>query len=188
MEEDLRASRIRGCALQRGTAAGLLALCCSCASIPEQYRPTRVGPNLPPEGAGGIEVQIRPLTASVRIGEPVLFDIVIYNRNGHAVALPRHPDIEMIWIYPDGQRDSTVHQPQGARFFDPEEVLLLPPGHALRTEISLPTYYFPGPGVTEFRAVLHAEENLNPRITNFWSGRAYSNSYGILVKPRTKRL
>jgi len=133
-------------------------------------------------------VEIRPLTQSVRIGDPVQFDILIYNRNGHAIALPRHPEIEMIWIYPNGRRDSTVHRPRGARFFDPEDVLILPPGHALRTTISLPSYYFPEPGVTEFRAVLHAEENLNPRITNFWSGRAYSNSYGILVKPRMQRL
>jgi len=145
--------------------------------------PAQPGPNLPPEGEDGLEVVIRPLSQTVRLGQPIRFDILIYNRNGYPVTLPRNPRIELVWIYPNGRRDSTVHEVTSARFFTRRDVIELPPGHALRATVSVPSYYFPEPGITEFRAVLQTAENLNPQITNYWSGRCYSNSYGILVLP-----
>lgn len=157
-----------------------------CGTIEKPYQPQRVGRIDSERPTGPIEVQILCAQETVVIGEPLYFTVIIRNVGDRPLWLPRNPDLLMTWIYPNGRRDNFIREQPPPQFFSAYNAVLLQPGQQMTRTIAVKTYYFPLPGITEFRAILRGTENTNPELHPFWSGRAESNGYGIRVlkKPR----
>ena len=71
------------------------------------------------------------------------------------------------------------------RFFSKTECLLLQPGREFELSGMVETSYFNCPGITEFKAEVTVAQNTNPELTPFWSGRAFSHSFGVQLVPFT---
>lgn len=121
------------------------------------------------------------------MGEPLYFTVIIQNVGDKPLWLPRNPDLLLTWVYPNGRRDNFIRERPPAQFFSAHNAVLLQPGQQMTRTIAVKTYYFPLPGITEFRAILRGTGNTNPDLQPFWSGRVESNAYGIRVLKKTRK-
>ncbi len=151
------------------------------------YRPTRVGRIDAAPAEGPLEMQMVCAQDTITIGEPLYFTVIIRNTSDRPVWLPRNPPLIMAWVYPDGRRDNFLREYPDAQFFSTQNAVLLQPGQQMTRTVAVKTYYFPLPGITEFRALLDSPRNTNPELTPFWSGRLESNAYGVKVLKASRR-
>ena len=162
-------------------------LATGCGTVPNSYIPSTVGPMENAKPTGPIEVLISTSQDSACVGDNLYFTVVIRNRGPEAVWIPRDPDVLLTWIYPNGQRDSFMREFSQEQHFSETDAVLLRPGQQMTRSVVVKTYYFPRPGITEFRALVHASRNTNSRLQPFWNGRSESNSYGVMVgNPKKK--
>ncbi len=178
--------------LRTGIAAILLAasfgLFTGCAAVPAKYHPETVGYTNPPESSDHVRITITPLFDSLALGEPVVITVSMENVGEKPIFVPRSPEILLLWIYPNGQRDNQLIQFTEERHFRADELVRLMPGQFIETRREIKTYYFPKVGITEFWAVCNAPRNTNPALGPVWSGRLESNGYGLLVhRPNERR-
>lgn len=150
-----------------------------CSTVPDPYIPRQVGSLTEPAVVGGLSIEITPLHEYFKFQEPVFFQVALQNTGRTAYWVPRRPYIIFYWIYPSGIKDHYVRQLPHAQFLDERDVVLLEPGHRLLYTERIDTYYFPRPGIMDFRAMYVAVPNTNPAITPYWSGRLHSNTYGL---------
>jgi hypothetical protein len=176
-----RLSSILGAAV---SIAGILVLA-GCATDGIVYVPSQLGPIEKQAVGGDIELEIRPDESFVIIGRPLEFIAEIRNISNRDIWLPKTPRVVFLWTYPNGRRDNFVFDPIAPKRFTKRDAILLKPGQSMVSSQMINTYYFPEPGITEFRAYLHVPENTNPDLQPFWSGRAPSNGYGLMVHPKS---
>jgi hypothetical protein len=158
-----------------------------CATDSLVYVPAQLGhieKNSSPEE---IELSIRPDNPFVVIGRPLEFIAEIRNISGRELWLPKTPRVVFLWTYPNGRRDNFVFDPLQPQHYTQRNAVLLKPGQSMVSSQIINTYYFPEPGITEFRAFLQVPVNTNPDLQPFWSGRETSNGYGLMVHPKEYR-
>lgn len=156
-----------------------LLLATACSTVPDPYIPATLGPMSDPAPLGGLELVIVPEARQIPFRTPVTFDVFIQNRGSIPKWIPREPYFVFYWIYPSGLRDNYVIEIQPTRRFTEHDAILLPPGHRMRFTETIPTFYFPRPGIMEFRAACIIPGNLNQDLQPFMTGRLVSNAYGI---------
>lgn len=127
----------------------------------------------------GMALTIEPINEEFVFGRPATFRVLLKNVGERAYWVPREPHILFHWIYPTGLRDHYVRERPTPTFRQTDDVILLEPGFQLVYLEHIETFYFPKPGIVEFRALYISPENLNPKIAPYWSGRIVSNIYGI---------
>lgn len=150
-----------------------------------RYMPQTIGIAAAPEIVNGLEVLIVSTDDHIILGQPLTFKATIRNISDHAFWVPKDPHLVFVWTYPNGQRDNFIQDFPKDKYFRHESAILLRPGRKLSSQFTIRTHYFPGAGITEFRAIYYAEKNTNSELHPFWNGRALSNAYGVLVnKPR----
>ncbi|OQA29739.1 MAG: hypothetical protein BWY59_00113 [Verrucomicrobia bacterium ADurb.Bin345] len=154
---------------------------CGCASVPNEYIPSVVGSLGESETSGPIEARINAAQDRVSLGDQIFFSVTIRNRGADPIWLPRDPDVLLTWIYPNGEHDNFLREFASERFYDTADAVLLRPGHQMVKTIIVKTYFFPKPGITEFRAQVHMARNTNPELRPFWVGDLESNAYGVMV-------
>lgn len=165
-------------------AAG--SLLTGCASLPDTYMPSTVGPVQHHSSQGeALECRIHPVHDAVVSGEPIEFVVLIRNRGDQPVWVPGQPEVLFLWTYSNGRRDNFMRDEPMPQFYTTQNAVLLQPGEQLRRTVEIGTRSFLRQGVTEFRAIVNVPRNLNPELTPFWTGRAYSNGYGVLVADPT---
>jgi hypothetical protein len=153
-----------------------------CASMPEKYIPTTMGPVSDGETVKGLQLTIVPSSETISIGDELTMKVTIKNLNTTPVWFPRNPEIMILWTYPDGHRDNMVFEFTNERYYTKDQVVLLKPNEAVQTHMKIKTYYFPKAGITEFQAFCNSAGNTNPDINPFWQGRIFSNTYGVKVE------
>lgn len=154
-------------------------LATGCGTFPGPYIPDTLGPMSDPSPTHGLELVIQPQSREVTFREPITFDVFIQNRGDIPKWIPREPYFIFYWIYPTGIRDNYVIETQPTRRFTEHDAILLPPGHRMRFTETIPTFYFPRPGIMEFRAACIIPANSNHELQPFMTGRLVSNSYGV---------
>lgn len=162
-------------------------LTAGCGTVPRRYIPQQVGEIPAKNQSSPIEVLIVPSQEIILLGDVLYFTVIIRNRAPHPIWMPRNPHVALTWVYPNGDRDNFLREFPSFEFFSEQTAVLLQPGQQMNRTIAVKTYYFPLPGITEFRAILHCPENTNPALKPFFSGRVGSNAYGILVQKKRKR-
>lgn len=172
----------------RGIILGFVLLSLvSCGTFEQPYKPSRIGSVDNPPLESPLVLQLASAQDAVTLGEPIYFTVIIRNTSDKAVWLPRNPDVLLTWIYPDGRKDNFLRETPAPQFFTQHNAVLLHPGQQMTRTITVKTYYFPLPGITEFRAVLRGVQNTNGELQPFWSGRIESNAYGVKVMKRRRR-
>jgi len=167
--------------------AGMALILTGCGTTGSSYIPATVGSLEDHEATGTLEVQIETDSAVANIGQPIVFRVVIRNVSTRAFWVPRDPDLLFTWIYPNGRHDNFLREFRPERYYSERDAVRLKPGEELVKHFTIRTWYFERPGITEFRAVLHASRNTNPALLPFWNGEIQSNSFGIEVKkPRNQ--
>ena len=165
------------------TAGSLLT---GCASLPDTYVPSTVGPVQHQSAQReALECRIHPVYDAVVAGEPVQFVVEIRNRGDQPVWVPSQPEVLFLWTYSNGRRDNFMRDEPMPQFYTTQNAKLLQPGEQLKRTVEIGTRNFLRQGVTEFRAIVKVPRNLNPELAPFWTGRAYSNGYGVLVADQT---
>lgn len=160
-------------------------LLAGCASLPETYVPSTVGPVQHQATQGqALECRIHSVHDAVVAGEPVEFVVLLRNRSDQAIWVPSRPDVVFLWTYSNGRRDNFMRDDPMPQFFTSHNAVLLQPGEQLTRTVRVDTRNFLRNGVTEFRALVQAPTNLNPELNSFWTGRTVSNGYGVLVADR----
>lgn len=160
----------------------LVLLLAGCGTVKPRYRPQTLGPLPNTSIENGLVVSITPMKETIARGDTLRFNIAVHNSGTEAVWFPRKPEVMFMWFYPNGMRDNLVFEFQREQFYTTEDAVLLAPDETYQAVSIIKTYYFAHPGITEFRALCHAPHNTNPALSPFWSGRTFSNSYGILVE------
>jgi hypothetical protein len=145
-----------------------------CASIPAPYQPMQAGNLNDGSGAGSIAVVLNADRDTIRRGDTLRFSVAIQNVGTQPVVLPRDPDTQLTWVYPDGRRDNLIKDSAAPAN---SELVRLEPGQQLTHKSTIPTYYFHRSGITEFRAIVSAAGT-----GNTWNGRAVSNGFGVMVE------
>jgi len=158
-----------------------------CASMPSEYRPNTVGSLEDADLNNEIEVSISTRENTAYIGRPIVFNVSIKNIGTHPLWIPRNPDLLFTWIYSNGRHDNFLREFEPERYYSKHDSVLLRPGQQMIKSVTIKTYYFLRPGITEFRAVLHASRNTNPKLAPFWHGKIESNAYGVLVEKGSKK-
>lgn len=165
---------------------GLLILT-GCASLPSEYRPQTMGRLNDAQPNAGLFLQLTAYDKISPIGKTIVFRVVVRNTGDHAFWMPRKPQQGFFWTYPNGRHDCYFFDREQACYFNKNECVLLQPGQELELSGMVETSYFDRPGITEFKAEVAVAQNTNPELTPFWSGRAFSNSFGIQLLPQTTR-
>lgn len=156
-----------------------------CASLPEKYVPSTVGPIQHPSAqVQSLECRIYTLHDAVVAGNPVEFVVLLRNRADQAIWVPENPDVVFLWTYSNGFRDNFMRDEPMPQFFTPQNAVLLQPGEQLTRNVRIDTQKFLRNGLTEFRALVNVPTNLNPELSPFWTGRSVSNGYGVLLADR----
>jgi hypothetical protein len=168
--------------LQLVAVGGTLALA-GCASLPEEYRPQTTGALNDGQTERGLSLQLAAYEKVGQLGKPITFRVIVRNTGTCATWIPRKPQQGFFWTYPNGRHDCYFFDREQARFFSKSECVLLQPGQELELSGIVETSYFGRPGITEFRAEIAIAQNTNPELTPFWSGRAFSNSFGVQLLP-----
>lgn len=158
-----------------------------CASMPVPYKPATAGRMNNAEGDGALEIILDTETPVISIGDPIILTVTIRNVCPGRVWLPRQPTVLISWIYPDGVRDNFLKELREEERLELHQLVCLEPGQQISQRVEVRTYYFDRPGVTEFRALLHAARNTNPDTGPTWMGRLQSNSFGVLVERVKKK-
>ncbi|GEM_PF-3563519 len=167
--------------------ARLLAPCAAacaivgCGSPAAHIKPAGVGPLGESPIRGPLRVELWSDSTSVRRGEPLRICGRAVNVSTEPVTLPERPILLLSWTYPGGLRDNTIRPVPESQFFQPAEVVTLPPGGNLFFETTVATRYFWRGGVVVFRGILHVPRNQNPAIPGMPAGRFASNAIGVLV-------
>jgi hypothetical protein len=171
----------RGVAMHRWLAVTAVLAMAGCSTVKGPYKPAVRGPIHDTAPTRGIEVAMVPRADAMVIGEPLVVDITVRNVGEQAVWLPHEPRLLLCWVYSNGRKDNHCLDPLRPRYYTSADATLMAPGDTMTQSIVLKTHYFPRGGLTEFRAVLDVAQSTNPNLHPFWSGRAVSNGYGILV-------
>ena len=158
-----------------------------CASMPQAYKPVTPGRLENSERSNGLEINLESETPVIAIGEPILLNITIRNVSPECVWLPRQPTVLVSWIYPNGIHDNFLKELRQEERLERHQLACLEPGQQISQRVEVRTYYFDRPGVTEFRALLHAGRNTNPHTESTWAGRLHSNSFGVQVERPAKK-
>ncbi len=153
-----------------------------CASIPTAYKPATPGRLDNAERNSMLELVLDTETPVIAIGEPILLNVTIRNVGPNRVWLPRQPTVLVSWIYPNGVHDNFLKELREEERLERHQLACLEPGQQISQRVEIRTYYFDRPGVTEFRALLHAGRNTNPDTETTWAGRLHSNSFGVQVE------
>ena len=161
--------------------AVVLILAAGCSTVKPPYKPTKVGPVHAARPLSGIALSLSTSRSHAAVGEPLRFSVKARNVGVEPVWFPRDPRIILTWVYPSGRRDNFCDNPPPAAFHTERTAVLLEPGDEVTETILVKTYYFPQPGITEFRAVLKVPGSTNSELRPFWAGRAVSNAFGILM-------
>jgi hypothetical protein len=156
-----------------------MSLLSGCSTVPDPYIPATIGSfaQVPPND--GLQLTIEAFDDTPRFHEPITFRARVMNFGETPVWVPRIPKFIFYWVYPNGQRDHYVLKLPPAQHFTEQTAVLLPPGQQMVYTEEIPTFYFPRPGIMEFRAVYHVPQNLNSQLEPFWVGRLTSNTYGV---------
>lgn len=157
----------------------MLALLPGCSTVPDPYIPSTLGSFRDPIPMRGLELVIVPHQRIIPFRQDITFDVFVQNRGQEAKWIPREPYFVFYWIYPTGMRDNYVIETHPTRWFTERDAILLPPGHRMRFTETIPTHYFPRPGIMEFRAVCIIPGNSNQELQPFMTGRLSSNTYGV---------
>lgn len=157
----------------------VMALSAGCSTVPDPYIPATLGPFGEPVRLGGLELVIVAEEREPTFREPVSFNVYVQNRGDIPKWIPREPYFVFYWIYPTGMRDNYVIETHPTRRFTERDAILLPPGHRMRFTETIPTHYFPRPGIMEFRALCIIPGNSNEDLQPFMTGRLMSNTYGV---------
>jgi hypothetical protein len=152
-----------------------------CSSAGGKYVPSKVGEVRQPTENQGISALLRPSTDRARIGDPIVCNLVLRNLSQEPVWIPREPEYQIHIIHPNGRRDNSLEELGRPRHYDASNAVLLKPGQQISTQLEVKTYYFDQGGITEIFAVVQCGRNTNAQLEPFWSGRAISNSYGIMI-------
>ena len=160
----------------------LTVLLTSCGTLDQKYIPSIRGTVPRGTPVDGLVLNLTPQRDPVTIGDVIWFTVTIKNCGTSAFWIPKTPNIMLLWTYPDGRKDNMLFEPETARYFEKNEVVMLKPGYAYETAMKIKSYYFYRAGITEFQAVMFSPQNTNPSIVPFWSGRAYSNGHGLMVE------
>jgi len=158
-------------------------LLAGCASVSSTYRPQTIGALDEGRGNDGLLLKLGADETLVPIGTPVVFQVLARNVSSHAFWIPLQPQQGFFWTYADGQHDFFVFDRETKRYYAPQECILLQPGQELLLPGLVATHYFDKTGITEFMAELAIARNINPALKPFWSGRAFSNPFGIWIAP-----
>lgn len=158
-----------------------LAVLTGCSTVEQTYIPQTVGSARQSNAERGLRVTLSASDEVKRLGEPLKLRVTLRNDGTQAMWVPSDPHLIMVWVYPTGRNDNMMLDPPRARHFTRHDAQLLGPGEQLSKDIQLETYYFPRPGITEFRAVLKVAGSTNPTLKPFWAGRAVSNPFGVLM-------
>lgn len=178
----MRRRAIVNCMLKVGCALGLLCAI-GCASVPAPYKPSQAGAFGQSDPDPLLSVRLETETPRISIGDLIVIVVRVRNISNRLVWLPHEPTIQLVWIYPDGERDSSIRPISQCASLSASDLMALAPGEELVRRIPIRTWYFGRPGIVEFRAMLHAPQNLNPRAPASWHGQLWSNRYGIEVLP-----
>jgi len=152
-----------------------------CAALPMVYHPRTIGPVEAARVNDGLLLKLSAAETAVPLGTPVLFQVRARNVSTHAFWVPLRPQQGFYWTFANGHHDFFVFDREVARFYAPQDCVLLQPGQELQFPGVVATYYFDQTGVTEFMAELAIARNTNPQLTPFWSGRAFSNPFGVQI-------
>lgn len=167
--------------------AALVLLMSGCASIPDTYMPSTIGPvQKQAVQAQPVEVRIHSVRDAVPEGEPVEFVVTLRNQSAQPLWVPSEPEVLFVWTYSNGRRDNFMREQPMPRHYTAQNAVLLQPGEQMTRTAHINTKNFLRNGVTEFRAVLEVAGNTNPGLAPFWTGRATSNGYGVLVASPNK--
>jgi hypothetical protein len=166
------------------TFGATLVFLSACSTVPDPYIPSHIGAKGASAPQNGLAVSITAHDDSVYIGDPVSFRVSIRNHSTNAVWVSRHPQMIFYWIYPNGLHDNYVREYPDEIHYRKSDVTLLPPKKQMVFEEVIDTFYFPKPGIVEFRAEYISSSNTNSDIKPFWKGTLLSNSYGVEIKPR----
>lgn len=147
----------------------------ACGTVQTTYKPAWMGNMADGETDQNIEIQLRPDKYRAKIGDPLTFSVVIRNVGSQPVWFPSHPDLLVMWVYPDGRRDNIISSDQDS---GSTEMVLLNPGQDRVEHSVVTTYYFDRIGIHEFRAIVSAEKSTTTAHRG-WSGRAVSNGFGV---------
>ncbi|TAN36138.1 MAG: hypothetical protein EPN23_09255 [Verrucomicrobia bacterium] len=167
---------------RRAGLVGILWLA-GCASLPEEYRPQTVGPLDDGQTNNGVIIQLVARNRTTQLGQPVVFQVVVRNISNHAFWIPHKPPQGFFWTFPDGRHDCYFFDREQVRYFSKNDCVLLQPGHEIALTGLVDTAAFSQLGITEFRAEIDVARNTNPELTPCWSGRAFSNSFGVQLVP-----
>jgi hypothetical protein len=155
-----------------------------CSTVPDPYIPTKVGSFDARPGVNDLVVEIDTDRNLQPLGAPLTFVVTIRNTGSQAYWIPRKPLLLFYWIYPTGQRDNYVIDFPPERYYAKDEVFLLAPGQTYSVLEHIETYYFPKPGITEFKVMFYSANNTNREWTPFWHGKIFSNNYGVRLLDR----
>lgn len=150
-----------------------------CQSVDRNYIPSQVGPIPDQSREGPLLLTLRPSADTVAIGDVLYFTVTIKNIGERSIWIPRYPDILLTWIYPNGICDGVMRDPEDEKYFTAHNAILLHPHQELTRTLALKTYYFPKPGIAEFRAVMRIPRNTNPELAPFHAGVLISHAYGV---------
>lgn len=170
-----------------GLVCVLSALLSACGTVKPLYRPQTRGSLDDAQPLDGLELTIRPDRDAVRLGEVLVFEARLRNVGDRPLRIPAHPDLIFLWTYPNGERDNFIIECEDHRSFEADELIDLRPGAVLRKRYPIKTYYFDYMGITEFRAFCDVPRNDNAGVDPVWTGRVYSNGYGIEVYEKRPR-
>jgi len=172
-------------ALQALWVGSLMLMGVGCSTVPDRYVPALVGSSGTHMGSKEMAVDIAMDRDFQPLGNPITFTVTLRNISSHAYWIPRKPNLLFYWIYPTGQRDNYVMEFPPEHHYTEDEVFLLKPGQSYSVNEHIQTYYFPKPGITEFKVMVYSAANTNREWTPFWQGRIFSNSYGVWLVDKT---
>ncbi len=174
----------------KGWSAGMVGLgllgLLGCGTLEEVYYPHTLGTLNDGQPHEGLALELSSPNFVAQLGPPVSFSVVVKNAGAKAVWFPKKPQQGFFWSYASGRRDCFMIDRNETAFFHRNDCVWLEPGRELVLGGLVDTQYFPRPGLTEFRAEVHVPRNTNPELQPFWSGRLFSNGYGVMMVPFRK--
>jgi hypothetical protein len=164
--------------------AGLaISLVAGCATVNDQpYIPAKMGNLNDSLAYGGIKIMLVPDHYQAKIGDLITFSIILKNVSEEPIWIPREPDVLLTWVYPDGKRDNLVRDDEKQAKYTKSNSILLQPGQERTYRSAISTYYFNRRGITEFRALVSANDTANNELNPFWAGQGESNGYGVMLR------
>ena len=157
-------------------------LTAGCSTVPDEYIPATVGSVGEADALDGLKMTISTRQASVKIGEPILFQVRLQNVGLTPLFIPKNPNVIFTWVYADGSRDNFVKDSEYEPLLGETDLTILQPNRFITKDIRVDTYYFDRQGVTEFWATLQAWRSKTPAKPEVWEGRITSNRFGVWVE------